>query len=272
MRREFASRDDLIAYVTQVFPEAQGPVSETVGGRRAALQRLAQLQPHAYGDTRNDLDGAVTRLSPYIRHGVLTLAEVRDYLQSQGYPWSVVEPLVRQLAWRAYWQTLYEAWGEGIWQDREPYKTGFTADDYEDELPADVVQARTSLPCMDAFSQELQTTGYLHNHARLWLAAYLIHWRRVKWQAGAAWFLMHLLDGDPASNNLSWQWVASTFSAKPYYFNQENLARYTQHRWCSSCPHIATTCPFLGSYEQLQKRLFPHAAFEPSRSRLGTRR
>ncbi|WAS06547.1 hypothetical protein LQF76_06610 [Gloeomargaritales cyanobacterium VI4D9] len=272
MQREFASREDLIAYVTQVFPGAKGAVSETVGGRRAALHKLAQLQPHAYGDTRNYLDGAVTHLSPYLRHGVLTLAEVRDYLQSQGYPWSVVEPFLRQLAWRDYWQKLYEQWGEGIWQDREPYKTGFTAADYGEELPADITNGTTGLLCMDSFSQELQTTGYLHNHVRLWLAAYIIHWRRVKWQTGAAWFLMHLLDGDPASNNLSWQWVASTFSVKPYYFNQENLARYTQQKWCMSCPHLAKTCPFLGSYEQLHKRLFPHAEFPQSHSRLGTRR
>jgi deoxyribodipyrimidine photo-lyase len=268
MRREFASRSDLIAYITQVFPEAVGAVSDTVGGRSVALQKLTEYQPHRYGKTRNYLDGAVTCLSPYIRHGVLTLSEVRDYLQAQGHPWVVVEPLVRQLAWRDYWQKLYAQWGEGIWHDREPYKTGFTAKDYADELPADISHGRTDLPCIDSFSQELQATGYLHNHVRLWLAAYIVHWRHIKWQAGAQWFLSHLLDGDPASNNLSWQWVASTFSVKPYYFNQENLAHYTQNQWCASCPHYQQSCQFQGSYEQLQKRLFPHAEF----SHLGTRR
>ncbi len=268
MRRDFASRADLIAYVTEMFPGAQGAVSATVGGRSVALQKLAEIRPSTYGSSRSYLDGAVTRLSPYLRHGVLTLSEVRDYLHNQGYPWAVVEPLVRQLAWRDYWQKLYDQWGEGIWQDREPYKTGFAPADYGETLPEDVINGTTGLLCMDSFSQELQTTGYLHNHARLWLAAYLIHWRRVKWQAGARWFLMHLLDGDPASNNLSWQWVASTLSNKPYFFNQENLARYTQQKWCASCPHYQQTCPFRGSYEQLQKRLFPHAEF----SHLGTRR
>ncbi|MEN9243820.1 MAG: FAD-binding domain-containing protein [Gloeomargarita sp. DG02_5_bins_242] len=272
MRREFASRADLIAYVTQVFPGATGAVSETVGGRTVALEKLAALQPDRYGHSRNELEGAVTRLSPYIRHGVLTLAEVRDHLQAQGYAWAAVEPLLRQLAWRDYWQQLYEQWGDGIWDDREPYKTGFTAADYADELPQDIINGTTSLDCMDHFSRELQTTGYLHNHARLWLAAYIIHWRRVKWQAGARWFLSHLLDGDPASNQLSWQWVASTFSVKPYYFNQENLARFSRRKWCATCPHAAQTCPFRGSYEQLHKQLFPHAEASHSSRRLGTRR
>ena len=46
----------------------------------------------------------------------------------------------------------------------------------------------TGLVCIDSFSRELRETGYLHNHQRMWIAAYLVHWRRVRWQAGAAGF------------------------------------------------------------------------------------
>ena len=63
----------------------------------------------------------------------------------------------------------------------------------------------------------------MHNHARMYLASYVVHFRRVRWQAGAEWFLTHLLDGNEASNNFSWQWVASTLSQKPYIFNLENV-------------------------------------------------
>ena len=116
---------------------------------------------------------------------------------------------------------------------------------------------------MDAFAAELIGTGWLHNHARMWLAAYVVHWRRVRWQAGARWFLQHLLDGDPASNNLSWQWVASAFSHKPYIFNRVNLERFSSGRFCANCPAALRSgagvpggCPFEASYEQLQARLF----------------
>jgi deoxyribodipyrimidine photo-lyase len=91
----------------------------------------------------------------------------------------------------------------------------------------------------------------------MWTAAYLVHWRRVRWQAGARWFLQHLLDGDPASNNLSWQWVASTFSHKPYFFNRENLERYTKAVYCRDCP-LYGQCDFEGTYEYLEGKLFPH--------------
>jgi deoxyribodipyrimidine photo-lyase len=83
-----------------------------------------------------------------------------------------------------------------------------------------------------------------------------VHWRRVRWQAGARWFLQHLLDGDPASNNLSWQWVASSFSHKPYLFNRANLERFSAGRYCVSCPLARAGCPFEASYEALQARLF----------------
>jgi deoxyribodipyrimidine photo-lyase len=109
---------------------------------------------------------------------------------------------------------------------------------------------------MDGFIAELHSSGWLHNHARMWLASYLVHWRRVRWQTGARWFLRHLLDGDPASNNLSWQWVASSFSHKPYIFNRSNLERYSGGRYCTACPLRDRGCPFEASYEDLDSRLF----------------
>jgi len=89
----------------------------------------------------------------------------------------------------------------------------------------------------------------------LYLAGYVVHFRRVKWQAGARWFLHHLLDGDLASNNLSWQWVASTFSHKPYIFNLENVQKYFGN--------IVNTDPdanqtIATSYAELTKLLFPY--------------
>ena len=241
------------------------------GGRREAERRLAAIDPARYGATRNHLDGAVTRLSPYLRHGVLTLAEVREavfaWLWARGYGEPgrqgegrrIAGKLINELGWRDYWQRLWLVLGDGIWSDLEPLKTGHPPASYAPELPAAVAAASTGLVCIDAFATELIATGWLHNHARMWLASYLVHWRRVRWQAGAAWFLQHLLDGDPASNNLSWQWVASSFSSKPYLFNRDNLERYSGGRYCRACPRAGRDCPFEASYEQLQGRLFPQA-------------
>jgi deoxyribodipyrimidine photo-lyase len=261
MRREFVDRNELVRYLQEQFSDAsdaENPASETVGGRKAAEERLMQIDPPRYAQTRNALDGAVTGLAPYIRHGVVSLAEVRDAALAAVRRPVEASKLVQELAWRDYWQRVYAQLGDSIWQDREAYKTGFVARQYAAELPEDLAEGETGLACIDAFSNDLRTTGYLHNHTRMWLAAYLVHWQRVRWQVGARWFLEHLLDGDPASNNLSWQWVASTFSHKPYYFNRDNLERYTNGQYCRNCA-LATNgeCPFEASYEQLAEELFP---------------
>jgi deoxyribodipyrimidine photo-lyase len=228
------------------------------------LAALAKIDPLAYGKSRNFLNGAITRLSPYIRHGVLTLAEVRDQALGRVSDPGQAEKLITELGFRDYFQRVYAQIGGGIYQEREAYKTGHPPAAYAQGLPADLAAGQTGLACMDGFISELYQTGYIHNHARMWLAAYLIHWRRVWWRSGADWFLEHLLDGDPASNHLSWQWVASTFSSKPYFFNRENLEKYTNGHYCRACPLADSGCPFDASYEALEAQLFPHKdKFQP---------
>ncbi|MGB6319417.1 MAG: FAD-binding domain-containing protein [Litorimonas sp.] len=251
-------REALVRRARQLCPHLRDDdmaVSPIVGGREEAMDRLQWVDPVAYGRTRNHLDGSVTQLSPFIRHGVLSLAQVRDAVLDAVGNARDAEKMVQQLAWRDYWRRLYATLGDDIWTDLEDYKTGFTADDYADDLPDDIAAGTTGVAAMDAFLRELIETGWLHNHARLYVAAYVCHFRRVKWQAGARFFLRHLLDGDPASNNLSWQWVASTFSHKPYYFNLDNLQRFAARDVDTSYRNNRILG---GTYEDLHLRLFPH--------------
>jgi deoxyribodipyrimidine photo-lyase len=187
----------------------------------------------------------------------MSLADVRDAaIARSGELWRC-EKFIQELAWRDYYQRVWRQLGNHIWTDLEPYKTGWRADDYADELPDDLLAGQTGVDYVDHFVHELHTTGYLHNHARMWIAAYVVHGRRVKWQAGARWFLAHLLDGDEASNNLSWQWCASTFSHKPYIFNRENVLKYSGDRFQRHCKDD----PFDDSYEAIAERLFRHSTF-----------
>ena len=91
------------------------------------------------------------------------------------------------------------------------------------KLPEEIKNALTGLDAIDSIICELKETGYLHNHKRMWFAAYLIHYAKVEWRHGESFFYHYLLDGEPGPNALSWQWVASTFSGKPYYFNAQNM-------------------------------------------------
>ena len=256
---EFESRDALIDFCRETFPEAAahgGDVPDTEleprarGGRAAAEEALDDIEPRLYSKTRNSFDGAMTRLSAYLRHGVLSLSECRDRVLELAGPKGGGK-LINELAWRDYFQRVLDQHGDHIRHNLEDWKTGLDEADYADELPDDIRDGTTGVPFIDAMSAELRETGYLHNQARMKVAAYVVHFRRVHWSAGADWFLTHLLDGDLGSNHASWQWVASTFSHKPYIFNQSNLDKVTEGRY-----HDPGSV-FDASYDTLNERLFP---------------
>ena len=210
----------------------------------AAQARIAAVRPAAYARTRNALDGAVSQLSPYITHGFVMLADVLAGV-AQRHALDVQHKFVYELGWRAYFRHVWQHRGDGILQSLHEGPLPDAA--YARELPADIRQANTGVPVVDEAVRTLYTTGMLHNHARMWLASYVVHVRKVHWRAGADWLYGHLLDGDLASNHLSWQWVAGTGSSKPYLFNADNVARYAPAPWHSPASVIDT------SYEALDR-------------------
>jgi deoxyribodipyrimidine photo-lyase len=196
----------------------------------AARARIAAFRPGAYARTRNAIDGAVSGLSPYITHGFVSLADVLAGVAAR-HELDVQHKFVYELGWRAYFRHVWHQRGDGILRSLHDGPLSDVA--YANELPADVRNGCTGVPAIDEAVRTLYATGMLHNHARMWLASYVVHLRKVHWRCGADWLYGHLLDGDLASNHLSWQWVAGTASHKPYLFNAENVARYAPAPWHS---------------------------------------
>ncbi len=210
----------------------------------AAQARIAAVRPAAYARTRNALDGAVTGLSPYITHGFVTLTDVLAGVTAH-HALDMQHKFVFELGWRAYFRHVWQHRGDGIL--RSLHQGPLPDEAYTGELPPDIRDACTGVPVVDEAVRTLYASGMLHNHARMWLASYVVHVRHVHWRAGADWMVGHLLDGDLASNHLSWQWVAGTGSRKPYLFNAENVARYAPASWHSPGTVIDT------SYEELDR-------------------
>jgi len=219
----------------------------------AAQARIMAVRPAAYARTRNAIDGAVSHLSPYITHGFVSLADVLSGVASR-HALDVQHKFVFELGWRAYFRHVWQHRGDGIL--RSLHEGPLPDDAYAADLPSDIRQACTGVPVVDEAVRTLYATGTLHNHARMWLASYVVHLRKVHWRVGADWLYGHLLDGDLASNHLSWQWVAGTGSGKPYLFNADNVARYAPAAWHSPGSVVDT------SYEALDR-----LAREPVRPR-----
>jgi len=209
-----------LAGPAEVMPEAW---------RREGLfaARLRAVDVATYARTRNHLDGAVTGLSPWITHGFAPVAHVVAWLaRYRGL--RARHKLAYEFAWREYFQHVWSRLGDGILQDIHPGLPGVR---YSSELPAALREGRTGLAPVDQAVRMLYDSGYLHNHARLWLASFVVHYAKVHWRVGADWMLGYLLDGDLGCNHLSWQWVAATFGRKPYLFNAESVARFAPPEW-----------------------------------------
>jgi deoxyribodipyrimidine photo-lyase len=196
----------------------------------AAQLRLDNVSPKDYAHSRNALDGAVTHLSPYLTHGFLSVPDVASAMYHQ-YRVGVQHKLIYELGWREYFQHMHHHLGDGIAQSL--HQGVLPESEYSNELPEDVRHACTRVPVIDNAIRMLYTTGYLHNHARLWVASYIVHLRKVNWRVAADWMYSHLLDGDLASNYLSWQWVAATGSSKPYLFNADTVEKFAPEIWHS---------------------------------------
>ena len=252
-------RAERMQYIKRMFPQAIGPSlsDEWCGGRQEAIKRLNSIDIDQYNRNRHFINGAVSKLSPYFRYGCLTLKEASD---SVRYRFGMkAERFVYQLAWRDYWRRVWYDLGDGIFSDIEEAKVPLG-----DKLMPDFIrQGITGLPCMDGLIRDLMQEGYVHNHGRLWFAAYLVHWLKIDWREAADWFENYLIDGDKASNHLSWQWIASLFSSRPYFFNKENLARYTGEKYCANCK---INCPFDASLEILNEKLFVRASPTPAKA------
>ena len=138
---------------------------------------------------------------------------------------------IDEVCWRTYWKgwlqlrpVVWTAYRERLGQLK-------SAGVMTTEVQA-AMAGETGIDCFDAWACELVETGYLHNHARMWAASIWIHTLKLPWELGADWFLRHLLDGDPASNTLSWRWVAGLHTAgKTYLATRENIQRFTNDRF-----------------------------------------
>ena len=191
-------------------------------GYKEILQRMENVNPMQYAKTRNFVNGAVTYLSPYISRGVISVKQVMETVLQKGYKSYQIEKFLQELAWREYFQRVWQSVGDDIWNDiKQPQP-----DVLHHQMITAVDKAATGFEAIDRSIEHLYSSGYMHNHVRMYTASLVCNMAKAHWLQPSQWMYYHLLDGDIASNNCSWQWVAGAFASKKYFFNQENINKY----------------------------------------------
>ncbi len=187
---------------------------------QALSEALENINPKHYTTSRNYVDGAVTRLSPFISRGIISTREVWKAILKRSENWNEIQTLTQQLVWREHFQHAIQL--PDIASSLAPLEGTIIT------LPKSILSANTGIVAIDNALRQLYETGYIHNHQRLYIAALMVHHGNVSWQDGARWMYYHLLDADYASNTLSWQWVAGIGRDKKYMVNQDNINHYTR--------------------------------------------
>jgi len=220
----------------------------------ALLEQIKAYHPGKYPVTRNYTNGAVTNWSPYISRGLLSPVLAMEQLKKMHSKQEWIG-LMQQMAWREYFQRVWQQKGDLILQDLKSAQAKVVLE----SLPIPMSEGNTGIQALDKAIHQLYEHGLMHNHVRMYISMLHSNIFKAAWLPGAKWMYANLLDHDPAANFLSWQWVAGTFSSKQYIANQENINKYTNTKQLGT--YLDT------EYENLQTSIFDHSnTIQPNHS------
>lgn len=228
-------------------PEGMPTAGEDAAWRRWRRFRNDALDDYDTDRDRPDRDGT-SRLSAHLRLGVLHPRSLLADLADRDDPGA--ERFVTELAWREYYADVLWHQPRSAWSDLHPL--GIEYDEHDPADPGNALEAwrsgTTGYPFVDAGMRQLLHEGWMHNRVRMVVASFLTKDLHTWWPTGARHFLDHLVDGDVASNNHGWQWVAGTGTdAAPYFrvFNPVTQGRRFDpegvyvRRWVPELGHLS---------------------------------
>ena len=221
------------AHLAHLVDEPGAGSPSIYGGQRAAHLALENFCVRGYAQKRNEVfpveRRGASKLSPYIRHGLLQLREVWEAVE--GGPERDVGKFRNELMWQEYARHWYACLGEqpksALRQEPVDLRPGGGWD--------------RTLPCLDQVVTELETQGWIVNQTRMWLASDWTVRNKHAWTEGEDLFFRHLLDGSRAANRLGWQWTSGVGSSKPYGFSRWQVEKRAPGL-CKVCPH-QKKCP-----------------------------
>jgi len=224
-----AVRPDAVRWRTGVRSDDPPPTPDLDGvqlppaGEAAALEAWHRFRDErllGYDEGRNTPGtNGTSRLSAYLKYGCIhprTL--LADLAGEQGT--ASVRRYTDELAWRDFYaDVLWHRPGSAReYLKPELQSMAYDSGEHAGELVHAWETGRTGFPIVDAGMRQLLGEAYVHNRVRMIVASFLVKDLHQEWTLGARYFMQHLVDGDLASNQHGWQWVAGTGTdASPYY-------------------------------------------------------
>ena len=206
--------------------------------REAGLKRLEEFAPLAgetYSNERNfdfssTKKNSVSALSPWIKHRLITEEEVLIEILKYHSPHSAMK-FIQEVFWRGYFKGWLEqhptVWSHHNEKLIKEY-TKLENNKFVRENYMSAINGETGIECFDFWCEQLKSTGYLHNHVRMWFASIWVFTLKLPMELGADFFMLYLIDADAASNTLSWRWVSGLHTkGKAYAARASNIEKFT---------------------------------------------
>ena len=193
-------------------------------------QKLTDYEKERNFDYGSFQKNFVSGLSPAISRRIITEEMIVNMI-SASFLYNNVEKFIDEICWRAYWKGWLEH-RPNVWDDYLSDLKVLELKNKKFSIYKKVINGKTNLDCFNHWVHDLKTYGYLHNHTRMWFASLWVFYFEIPWQLGAEFFYKNLIDADPASNTLSWRWVAGLQTrGKTYVTSKENIDKFTNNRF-----------------------------------------
>jgi deoxyribodipyrimidine photo-lyase len=208
------------------------------GGRPEALKMLSNAVRNIknYNAIHNDLSKKTSELSAAIKFGCISIREA--YKALHGKP-----GLIRQLYWRDFYANIMYEFPHVLGHSLKP-KYDKIHWHYNSSWFNAWKKGETGYPIVDAGMRQMNTTGYMHNRARLIVASFLVKTLLIDWREGEEYFAQSLTDYDVANNNGNWQWISGGGADSQPYFRVFNPWRQAEE-YDPKCEYIKKWIPEL---------------------------
>jgi len=217
-------------------------IPEFEATRAEGLKRIKDINGQKnYSKDRDKLDHETTRLSPYIKFGLVSIREVYHKIYDL---FGKNHDLIKQLYWREFYYNI--AYNRPDLFDGNSFRESYDRIVWEDDnkMFNKWKNGTTGYPIVDAGMRELNQTGYMHNRSRLITSNFLVKHLFVDWRKGEKYYASKLIDYDPSVNNGSWQFTSSSGADSQPYFRMMNP--WTQgERHDPDCQYIKKWIPEL---------------------------
>jgi deoxyribodipyrimidine photo-lyase len=212
------------------------------GGRTNAIKRIriAAKNIAQYAKTRDELNKPTSQLSAYIKFGCISIREVYKVFRPK-------KDFIRQLFWREYYINILYSFPQVLGHALNPKYDKIKWHHNERWFQA-WAKGETGFPVVDAGMRQMNTTGYMHNRARLIVASFLVKTLLIDWQKGEQYFATKLTDYSPENNNGNWQWVSGGGGDSQAFFRIFNPWSQGEN-FDKDCKYIKKWVPELESLE-----------------------